>query len=120
MSLIAQTAAQKARLAGFKASLRVRGRVATVGSENEDDNEQQITLLVDDAAMIADPDRPAQAENPVYVVVACLAQSIEDPRSVTQFTEVATSKVRKVIEFLESDGDQISWKWRCESQRDKY
>ena len=120
MSVIASSAAQKARLAGFKANLRVRGRIASVASLNEDDNEQEITTLIDDIPVMQDPDRPAQAENPVYVSVSCLARAIEDPRSVTTFTETATAKSYKVLEFMETAGDRIGWKWKCEAQRDIY
>lgn len=121
MSLIAESAAQKARLAGFKASLRVRGRLAVVTSSDEGDNEQQITLMVDDMPVIADPDgRAAQAETPVYSTVACLAGSLDNPRAVTRFTEDATGKVYNVIRFVETAGDRISWKWDCEAQRDEF
>lgn len=118
MSLIATSPAQKARLAGFKANLRVRGRICSVNSNNEDDNEQSITLLIDDAPMMQDPDRPAQAENPVYVGLTCLAGSLSDPRSVTAFVE--GEKTYKVLEFLETAGDRVAWKWKCEAQRDSY
>ena len=120
MSLIAQNAAQKARIAGFKASLRVRGRLATIGSANEDDDKHQLTILVEDAPVMPDPDRPAQAENPVYATVACLAGSVENPREVSQFAEVATKKVHKVLGFIETSGDQIGWRWSVETQRDTY
>lgn len=120
MALILETAAQKARSAGFKANLRVRGRLAKVVSENEDDNEIQVTLLIEDAPMMTDPDRPAQAENPVYATVSCLCGSVEDPRSVTSFTEVNAARDYKVLEFMEAAGDRISWKWKCEAQRERF
>lgn len=120
MSIIVETAAQRARLAGFRANLRVRGRIATVASQNEEDDGSEIALLVEDIPIMMDPDRPAQAQNPVYVIVASLAGSVDDPRSVTTFTEVATGKVRNVLEFLESDGDRIGWRWKCEAQREEF
>ena len=120
MSLIAQSAGQKARIAGFKASLRMRGRLAAIGSANEDDDKHQLTILVEDTPVMSDPDRPAQAQNPVYATVACLAGSVENPREVGLFTEVKTQKVHKVLAFIETSGDQIGWKWTVESQRDIY
>lgn len=118
MSIVAQSAAQKARAAGFKQNLRVRGRVVTLVSDNEDDNEHDITVLIDDIPMMADPDRVAMAMLPVYVSVSCLAGSVEDPRSVQAFSE--GGKDYKVIEFLETAGDRIAWKWKCEAQRDAF
>lgn len=120
MAFIAESAAQKARLAGFKTNLRVRGRIGKITSENEDDNDEQITLLIDDSPMMQDPDRPAQAQTPVYTIVSCLVGSIEDPRSVTTFTEVNAAKDYRVLEFMETAGDRISWKWKCEAQRDQF
>ncbi|MEI8289576.1 MAG: hypothetical protein WCH99_08880 [Verrucomicrobiota bacterium] len=118
MSFIASSAAQKARLAGFKANLRVRGRICAITSTNEDDNEQDVTLLIDDAPMMQDSDRPAQAENPVYVVVSSLAGALTDPRSVTAFVE--DGKSYRVLEYLETAGDRIAWKWKCEAQRETF
>ncbi len=120
MAVNFESAAQKARLAGFKTNLRVRGRIGTVASQNKDDDGAEITLLIDDIPQMQDNDRPAQAQTPVYVAVSCLAGAIEDPRSVTAFTEVNAAKVYTVLEFMESAGDRIGWKWRCEAHRDGY
>lgn len=120
MSLIAESAAQKARLSGAKASLRVRGRIVKVASNNEDDNDAELTALIDDMAMMSDPDRPAQAQNPVYTTIACLAGSVDDPRAVVSFVESKSEKAYAALEFLETAGDRIWWKWRCEAQRDAF
>jgi len=118
MSLIAESAAQKARLAGAKASLRVRGRIVKLSSSNEDDDGEEITALIDDAPIMVDPDSTSKAQTPVYTTLACLASRFDDPRAVTLFTEVATGKAYTVLEFKETAGDRIWWKWFCEAQRD--
>ena len=119
MGLMAETAAQRARLAGFKANLRTRGRVATVASLNAKDNGSEMKLLIDDIPMMADFDRPAQQQKPIYSIVSCLAETLADPRSVTAFTEQSTNRDYKVLEYLETAGDRISWRWRCEAVREQ-
>lgn len=120
MGALAETIAQKARLSGAKASLRVRGRDIKLSSGNQKDDESELKALIDDAPQMMDPDRPAQARNPVYTFVSVLAQSLQDPTALTSVVEVNTEKTYKVLEFLETAGDRIWWKFRCEAQREVY
>jgi len=120
MSALAESIAQKARLAGAKATLRSRGRIVKLSSNNEEDDEVETTATVDDLPGASEPSRPAQQQSPVYTVLSCLAGGFEDPRSIVNFYEVKAGRNHKVIEFIETAGDRIWWKWRCEAQREQF
>jgi hypothetical protein len=112
------TIAQNMRIAGIKASLRVRGRCMVA------DTGETATVLVQDAPMLQDPDKPAQKKKPVYAQIFALAASgggtIKDPRAVQTFKEKVTGQVFSVFTFDETTGDQVTWKWFCEAQREDF
>lgn len=111
------TIAQNMRIAGFKASLRVRGRCMTT------DGGDVVTVLVQDAPMLQDPDKPAQQKQPVYVMIFALAGAVADPRAIESFTDNAgqdNERVFKVFRYDETSGDAVAWKWFCEAQREDF
>lgn len=105
------TLAEKSRLAGFNANLRVRGRTVTAEPFGK-----KITVLVDDQAIIAEPDETAKARLPVYVLIFARLGAVPNPRDVSRFVE-PDGRWHEVIEFRETVADSISNKWLCETQR---
>ena len=106
--------ASNMRTAGFKANLRVRGRGTVT------DTEENVCVLVRDESVLADPDKPAQKETPVYVTVFALAYSVKNPRDIGTFTETNTGRVLTVFKYDETYGDTVSWKWFCETTREDF
>jgi hypothetical protein len=112
------TIAQNMRVAGFKANLRVRGRCMDA------DTGETVTVLVQDAPVLSDPDKPAQKKKPVYAQIFALAAAfggtIKDPRAVETFTQKDTGQVFTVFSYDETTGDAVTWKWFCEAQREDF
>lgn len=110
------TIAQAARIRGFKANLLIRGRRVTTDSLDEQNKPQVLTVLIKDEPTMADPDKPAQAKQPVYTTLTALAGSVTDPRAVQKFTE-EDGRLYRVLRYEETVADLVTWKWYCESQR---
>lgn len=107
------TIAQRGRRLGFLANLNIRGRQMTT------DTKERVTALVQDQPIMQDPDKPAQAEQPVFVRIAVLADAVKDPRAIGQFVE-ADGRTHRVLRFDETSGDQVVWGWFCEAERLHY
>lgn len=112
MSASDYTPAQRCRRIGFLANLTARGRAMRT------DAGPLVICLVDDQPMLSDPTESARAEFPVYVNIIALSGSIKSPRDVRTFTEVRTGKLFTVLEYRETAGDAVTWKWFCEAQRE--
>ena len=106
------TPVELGRVAGFNANLATRGRMMTTNTG------ETITVLVQNGAMLPDPNKPAQEELPVYAVITCLAGALANPREVTVFTE--GNQTHKVMSYNESSGDRVTWKFEVESQRQTF
>lgn len=114
------TPTQQARILGFKAQLAQRGRAAFTDTANANGDPETVTIIVEDQAVLPDPDKPLQMETPVYVRVHCLAGAVKNPRKVGHFyegTPVLKGRAYKVLEYQESASDAVSWKWLCEAER---
>lgn len=106
------TLAQRMRGAGFNANLRVRGR------EMITDTDETVTALVDDAQPLPDPTDEAKAMNVIFASISVLVGAVESPRDIGFFRETAIGgRNYKVLRFMESSADGVSFKFECESQR---
>jgi hypothetical protein len=109
------TPAAKARLIGFKATLKTRGREVKA-----DTGETMIAVIADDV-LLPDMMRTAQAEKVIYSTVSILSGGVANPRVVTEFTETAKGgRKYAVIRYDESAADVVSWKWYCEAMRETF
>lgn len=108
------TVAQRARMKGFRETLRIRGRKMTASSG------EQLVVVVHDEAILLDPNAFVQAEKPVYAELNATAGSVANPRAVTSFSEADSGLVYQVIRYDESAADAVVWKWFCEVQRQQY
>lgn len=104
------TMTQQARMRGLKASIMVRGRAVVANTD------EKLSVMVEDQAALSDPDKPAQAQLQVYTLLTAAAGAVADPRAIEKFTE-EDGRWHRVIEYRESRGDMLTWKWFCESQR---
>jgi hypothetical protein len=104
------TPAQQARILGLRANLLVRGRSAVT------DTAEKLVVLVEDIQELPDPDKPVQTELCIYTTITALAGSVRDPRAIGSFKE-ADGRGHRVIEYLETRGDMVTLKWRCEADR---
>ena len=111
------TIAEQARTQGFKANLLIRGRAVTSDSLDSRGVPETFTALVEDQPMLADPDKPAQAQTPVYTRISALTGVIADPRKPQRFTENQGGRFHKVLRYEETSGDRVKWSWFCEAQR---
>lgn len=116
MAGISYTPSELARLRGFQANLRVRGRDMVA------DTTEPVRVLVQNASAMPDPDRPAQGKQPVYAVITCLVGAVRDPRAIGKFTEGdgANQTVHRVLAYTETSGDRVTWRFEVESQRADY
>jgi hypothetical protein len=114
------TMSEKLRLAGFKTSLRTRGRALSA------DTGESVTGIIHEEPVLPDIEHTAQAEKTIYATVTTIASTVKDPqfssvanpRTVKTFTE--SGKEYFVIRFEETSADRLTWKWFCEAQRENF
>lgn len=104
------TLAHDCRLIGFRANLRVRGRIV------EANTGEKFTALIEDTATLSDPEQTADAQLKVYTVLTALADDVADPRVIARLTE-EDGRYHKVLEYREARADMLTVKWFCEAQR---
>lgn len=109
--MIPITPVERARLQGFNATLRIRGRAMST------DQQDALTAVVETQPILADIEHTAQAKQPVYVVIHALAGSVVNPRTITVFTETVSGRNYEILRYEENAADNVGWKWFCEAQR---
>jgi hypothetical protein len=114
----AKTPAQRMRMRGAAANLISRGRQMNVFAGV--DQGDCIVAIVQDQPKLMDLEHTAQAKTPVYTKIHALADSVLDPRAVTQFVEILCNgkgRIHKVLCYEETVADAVWWEWKCEAQR---
>lgn len=106
------TPAQLARRAGFRDSLRVRGREMITNTD------ETVTAIVDDAQPHDNPTNELQAKRPVFAFVFIAVGAVASPRDILHFRETDQGgRNYRVLGYAESAADGVSWKFECEAQR---
>lgn len=111
------TIVEQERMRGFQSNLYYRGRAVTADTLAVNGKPEAFTVMVQDQPEIADPDKPLQAQRPVFTRLAAMVGCVKDPRAMQRITETASGRIHKVLRFEETSGDLVSWVWTCEAQR---
>lgn len=104
------TPGQEARLTGLLALFEADGRTITT------DGGETFVGLIEDIQPLLEPVEIARQKLPVIVNVTALKGAVQDPRVVKTMTEPQYGDM-KVLKYIETRADQLTWKWTCEAQR---
>ena len=97
-------------MAGLRVQMSIDGR--TIITESG----ESFLALIEDVPMLQEPVEQARSKFPVYVNVTAIADDVNNPRVILQMNEQQYGTMR-VLKFMESRGDQLTYKWLCEAQR---
>lgn len=75
-----------------------------------------VQVIIEDAAILPDPDKPAQGKLPVYANLSCVASQVADPRAVKTIT-CDDGRTFKVLEYKETGELETVATWLCEKKR---